>query len=102
MNSGVGMSAMSFSLHKGLLIQQLHSTVSLALDMTLPQMREKIEIWDLESGLPGCLHVSKVQSNKSIRNIGSFSSQSSKSSETMWAEVSAGHIPKLTVAVCRC
>ena len=103
MNSGVGMSAMSFSLHKGLLIQQLHSIVSPALDMTFPEMREKMEIWDLESGLPGCLHVNKVQSSKSMACLRPSSNlRSSSSTEEMWAEINAGRIPKLTVAVCTC
>ena len=48
MNSGVGMSAMSFSLHKGLLIQQLHSIVSPALDMTFLKCvkRWRFGIWN--------------------------------------------------------
>ena len=100
MNSGVGMSAMSFSLHKGLLIQQLHSIVSPALHMTFPEMREKMEIWDLESGLPGCLHVNKVQSSKSMSCLRPSSSLGSNSMEEMWTEINAGRIPKLTVAVC--
>ena len=80
MNSGVGMSAMSFSLHKGLLIQQLHSMVSPALDMTFPEMREKMGIWDLESGLPGCLRVNKVQSSKSMACLRPSSNLRSSSS----------------------
>ena len=79
------------------MIQQLHSIVSPALDMTFPEM--KMEIWDLESGLPGCLHVNKVQSSKSMANLRPSSNLVSQCTEEMWAEINAGRIRK---AYCCC